>query len=99
MANWHARDPAGAGRWVISLPPGPRRDHAAKELADRSIFESPAASAAWAELIGDPKLQQSTAAEVYPEYSRENPARAVEWINRLEAVGEAWKGRFLRSYQ
>jgi hypothetical protein len=98
VAKWYQRDPTSVGQWVESLPFGPRRDHAAKEIVERALHEDAAAAAAWTRLIGNRKLQQSMAAEVYLEYSRGDPARAAEWINSLEAVGEGWKGRFLRRY-
>jgi len=47
-SNWGREDPAAAGRWIRSLPPGDERLWAAKNLAAQWAEYEPAAARQWA---------------------------------------------------
>jgi hypothetical protein len=100
ISGWEEVDPAGAGRWVVGLPPSPAAERAAREVAYYWAVEDPGAASSWVASLPASPLREAAAAGLATtlsfnaEYGEESFAWAAslrDSMARARAVAPALK--------
>ncbi|MEA3209541.1 MAG: hypothetical protein QOE70_2598 [Chthoniobacter sp.] len=103
IQSWSSNDPAGASRFVQSMPAGKQRELGLKSVAQHWAFKDIGSAVQWVQSLPEDKAKTEALGSVLSQWSYEDPPAVAAFLagqpavaktgELLAAIGEKWAKR------